>query len=315
MFVGAGVDTLKWNKDEVYRSAILRQFNCLFPQKAFKFNETVDRSLNFQFNRRNAFLKELPFDMPYRINCLFWDASMRKILGAVSVNDRWKFVREWLTCLLNPVKSSNCIGVDVINEPLRLYRERAVFCPSMAKLLGESWIEQGIDLVREVRPDLPLFINQHQIRYRPIQDAVKSLADKFPGINFAFQCTTSFFGVNKFDKIAVFIDELPKSGIIHIPEITVWRYHVGNKDLISTPLGDSEYLKEDLKQRQMKAYSRLIDSILLSKRVSCIGFWEPYLGRSFYYQGEEPGFLNESGIIDNEELERRINECTRLFRD
>lgn len=292
-YLGGGVDELKFKSDNEYKKTLLENFNCLYPQNAFKFNVSCDKDLSFSFEKRDAFLTELPEEFVYRINCLFWDYSMFKRLKVIPITRRWKFLEEWIKWLLTPV-GKNCIGIDVVNEPFRLSKGSAVYC-SLGTVLGDDWIERSLSLVKSIRPDLPLFICQHQIAHESIQIALKLLCKKLPEINLALQCTSSSFGVDKFDRISEFIDTLP--GSIHVPEVTVWRYRIINSKPVPPILRNQEYWRK----KQVTAYVQLINSLLRSKRIDLIGFWEPCIGRTFYYPDDEPGFLDiKEGIMDRE---------------
>ena len=302
-YLGAGCDAGKFSTDTFYRESLLKYFNCLYPQNAFKFDCTVTKELKFNFERRDAFLAflneaRLP-KTSYRINCIFWDFSMKKRLELIPCNNRWAFIKEWLLNLLEPVQG--CIGCDLVNEPFRLERGRVIECRTMLRLLGKDWIEHSLDLFNECRPDLPLFINQHYIGYKPIQDALRVLVSRL-SINVSLQITTSSFGVNKFDNLNHFIDSLPKE--VHVPEVTVWRWK--NK-IVPSELRQMQYWAK----KQEFAYLRIIEMLLKSK-TTLVGFWEPCLGRSFYYQDESPGFLSiDENVIKFEKLKSLLEKVQK----
>ncbi|MFP5272603.1 endo-1,4-beta-xylanase [Coleofasciculus sp.] len=302
-YLGGGVDALKFKRDKRYREVLLENFNCLYPQNAFKFDVTCGKDLSFSFEKRDAFLTKLPEGFAYRINCLFWDYSMLKRLSVIPVGERWRFLEEWIKRLLAPV-GVNCVGIDVVNEPFRIVEGRAVSC-SLGTILGDDWIECSLSLVKSIRPDLDLFVCQHQVAHKSIQIALKLLAaKKLPEVNFALQCTSSFFAVDRFD-ISKFIDTLP--GTIHIPEVTVWRYRIGDRPVHSI-FKEQKYWQK----KQIKAYIQLIGLLLQGQNIELIGFWEPCLGRTFYYQDDEPGFLDTKNGIMNEELKNLFkNEFNR----
>lgn len=272
-YLGAGVNEYLFENDCTYRNALLGNFSCLYPHNAFKFSHTVSKTLDYNFEMRDIFLAALPSNFKYRINCLFWDYSMRQ-LKEVSPGKKWELIAEWIKQLLDPV-DENCIAVDVVNEPIRIKYGKAVHC-SLSTLLGEDWIERSLALVRSIRPDLPLFICQHEIGYLPIQEAFKTLmnSSSLTGVNSAIQCTASSFAVNKFDGLSNFLNNLPND--VHVPEITIWRYRAGNKP-IHPMIRHYKYWQKS----QVKGYMRVVKTLLYSKS-SLIGFWEPIIGRSFF---------------------------------
>lgn len=262
LLIGAGIDADSFH-EEKYKNFLVKNFNCLYPSWALKWDCLHNEKGKFDFELADRMVDfALNHDCKVRLNCLLWHRDIPSWVQELkpSQEEAWDIVSNHIHTVLTHFKG-RIQYCDVVNEAIG---DSGFPRPNgYLELLGEGWIERAFREAHKAAPEVELFYCDYRIKadakWNWIIKMIQDFCDRAVPIHgVAVQLHSRLVPALSERQISHHLKKLaPRPLKLHLPECGVWiPPYIGPEALQATIYGGM--VKAGLKARAEQ-----------------IGFWWP----------------------------------------
>ena len=262
ILIGAGVDEASFESQR-YRDFLAKEFNCLYPTWALKWDGCHYEKGKFDFAIADRIVDfALESGCKIRLNCLLWHRDIPEwvLESALSKAAAWEVVAEHIETVLKHFRG-RIHYCDVVNEAIG--DSGPARDVGWGPLLGNNWIEEAFRLAHNAAPEVELFYCDYRPKAEAKWDTIQSLLSKAlsngaPIHGLAVQLHSRMVpAVSERQVTSLLSKFLPLPLRIHLPECGVW-------------IPPNGWLKD----RQALIYGGMVRAGIKAG-VDEIGFWWP----------------------------------------